>query len=104
MSSRKQDPELSRIRVTAVDSAGRTYSCLTSINGSFELYVPTGDYRVSINQNAIDDDFTLDQNLVLLNLNGNIDAYRISFIIREKERLIKVKKFNSDGTLQQENK
>ncbi len=97
-------PEISRIRVSAVDSAGRVYSCLTNNDGHFDLYVPMGDYRVSINQNAIDNNFLLDQNMVIINLNGKVESYHVSFRIREKERVMKVKRFTKDGTLVEENK
>jgi hypothetical protein len=90
---RNKNPELSRIRVTAVDSAGTTYSTLTGEGGKFEIYVPSGDYRISINQNAMGDNFTLDQNAIPVSLEGGMDAYHISFQLREKERQVKVKKF-----------
>jgi|GEM_PF-1052961 len=103
-SARTRDAEISRIRVTAVDSAGRVYSSLTSNEGKFEMYLPVGDYRITINQNAIDDNFVLEQNFIQLTLNGNTDSYSINFHIHEKERTLKVKKFAKDGTLLQEQK
>ncbi len=98
----KRKPEVSRIRVAAVDSAGRVYSCLTGIDGRFNLYLPTGDYRVSINQNAINNDFILDQNMVMVSITGKVESYHISFRIREKERSLNVKRFNKDGTIVEE--
>ncbi len=103
-SLRNQDAGISRIRVSAVDSAGRVYSCLTGNDGRFDLYVPLGNYRVSMNQNAIRENFTLDQNLIVMNLTENARAYYISFHLHEKERTIRVKKFRKDGTVQEENK
>lgn len=91
-------PDLSRIRVSAVDSAGHTYSALTTADGRFDLYVPTGDYRVSINQNAIDRNFVLEQNMMHVELTPEVDAWSISFQLREKERKVNIKKFKSDGT------
>lgn len=95
-------PEISRIRVSAVDSAGRVYTTLTDNDGHFELFVPMGDYRISINQNAIDGDFVLDQNMIILSLTGKVESYYVSFRIREKERTFKVRKFSKDGTLVEE--
>jgi hypothetical protein len=94
---RNKDPELSRIRVTAVDSAGKTYSTLTGMNGKFELYVPSGDYRVTINQKAVGEDFLMEQNSIPVSLIGGMDAYNIGFHLKERERQVKVKKFDSNG-------
>jgi len=94
---RNKTPELSRIRVTAVDSSGKAYSCLTGVDGKFELYVPAGDYRISINQKALGDDYLLDQNSIPISLMGGMDAYNISFHMKERERQVKVKKFGKDG-------
>lgn len=96
---RNKNPELSRIRVTAVDSSGKTYSTLTGDEGHFELYVPSGDYRVSINTKAIGDNYVIEQNSIPVSLMGGMDAYNISFHLREKERQVKVKKFGKDGEL-----
>jgi hypothetical protein len=93
---RNKSPELSRIRVTAVDSSGLTYSSLTGPDGQFEIYVPAGDYRVSINQKALGDDFILEQNAIPVTLVGGMEAYNISFHLKEKERQIKVKKFGKE--------
>ena len=92
-SLRNKNLELSRIRVTAVDSAGATYSTLTGEGGKFEIYVPAGEYRISINQNALGDDFILEQNAIPVILIGGMDAFNIGFHMKEKERQIKVKKF-----------
>ena len=92
-SLRNNNPELSRIRVTAVDSAGMTYSTLTGEDGKFEIYVPAGEYRVSINQKVLGDNFILEQNAIPVTLMGGMEAYNISFHLKEKERQIKVKKF-----------
>jgi len=104
VSSRRKDLDLSRIRVSAVDSAGRVYSGLTGSTGNFELYLPVGDYRISMNQSALDDNFIMEQNMILLTLTGNTDSYNINFHLREKERSLNVKKFTNDGTLIEEKK
>ena len=90
---RNKNPELSRIRVTAVDSAGTSYSTLTGDGGKFEIYVPAGEYRISINQNAMGDNFILEQNAIPVTLVGGMEAFHISFHLKEKERQVKVKKF-----------
>jgi hypothetical protein len=94
---RNKNPDLDRIRITAVDSAGKTYSTLTAPDGKFEIYVPAGDYRVSINQKAIGGSFIIDQSTIPVSLAGGMEAYNISFHMREKERQVKVKKFGKDG-------
>jgi len=98
-STQNHNPDLSRIRVTALDSAGRVYPCLTDKDGRFELYVPSGQYRVSINQKVIDDKFEMPQSVVAVDLSGTTQSYNVSFHLREKERTVKVKKFNSNGEL-----
>jgi hypothetical protein len=70
-----------------------TYSTLTGEGGRFEIYVPAGEYRISINQNAMGDDFILEQNAIPVILVAGMEAYNINFHLREKERQIKVKKF-----------
>ncbi|CAN5564061.1 hypothetical protein BH11BAC1_BH11BAC1_04190 [soil metagenome] len=88
-----KNPDLTRIRVTAVDSAGKTYSTLTSEEGRFEIYVPAGEFRISINQKAIGDGYLLEQNSIPVSLVGGMEAFNITFRIKEKERQMKVKKF-----------
>jgi hypothetical protein len=96
---RNKNPELSRIRVTAVDSSGKSFSCLTAADGRFELYVPAGDYRVSINQKAVGEEYLLEQSSIPVSLMGGMDAYNISFHLKERERQVKVKKFGKDGEI-----
>ena len=96
---RNKMPDLSRIRITAVDSSGKTISGLTGPNGQFEMYVPVGDYRVTINQKAIGDDYLIEQSTIPVSLMGGMDAYNISFHLRERERQVKVKKFGKDGEI-----
>ncbi len=95
---RNKTPEFSRIRVTASDSIGRVYSGLTGSDGRFELYVPAGDYRISINEKAIDDNYKLVQSMIAVSLSGFSGTYNVSFQLNEKERKVKIKKFNKDGT------
>ncbi len=90
-----KNPDLTRIRVTAVDSAGKTYSTLTVNDGRFEIYIPAGEYRISMNQKAVDDSYILDRNAIPVSLVGGMEAFNINFHLREKERQVKVKKFNN---------
>jgi outer membrane protein OmpA-like peptidoglycan-associated protein len=79
--------EVGNIKVTAVDSKGRTTSALTDINGNYEMYVPSIDhYIVSIN-NIFKDHFNLRQNDFRANLNG-FKQFEVNFVFDEIRRTI----------------
>jgi hypothetical protein len=63
------------------------------------MYVPAGEYRVTINENAIDDRFELEQKMFRLSVTARSENYYVTFLAREKERKLKVKKFRSDGSV-----
>ncbi len=87
------------IRVTAIDSTGKTYSSLTDMSGTFSMFVPGGRYIISVNEAALGDRFKFNQNNVPVSLRGDIDNYSLSFYIVEKTRKLEVKKFDSKGNL-----
>ena len=89
--------DVSRIRVTAVDSSGKTYSALTDKTGTFMMYVPTGVYTLSINESALGSNYLLLQNKVEVDLSYFNDNFSITFNAVEKKRKMNVKKFNLQG-------
>jgi hypothetical protein len=91
--------DLSRIRVTAIDSVGKTFSCLTDRDGQFSLFLPTGIYTLSINDAALGSKFIFVQSKMSLDLTHPIDNYNVTFNVAEKRRKMEIKKFNSDGEL-----
>ena len=91
--------DLSRIRVTAIDSAGKTFSCLTDRVGQFSLFLPMGVYILAINDAALGNKFVFVQSKMNLDLTHPIDNYSVTFNVAEKRRKMEIKKFNSEGEL-----
>ncbi|MFN8144719.1 MAG: hypothetical protein U0073_09890 [Bacteroidia bacterium] len=91
--------DLSRIRVTAIDSAGKTFSCLTDRAGQFSLFLPTGIYTLAINDAALGSKFVFVQSKMSVDLTHPVDNYNVTFNVAEKRRKMEVKKFTSDGEL-----
>ncbi len=87
--------KLDGIRVTAEGEDGQTYSGLTDLNGIFRIYVPFGEYKVRVNQNAVDQQFEFAQseyNVVVNNVSVN---YQLTFYLIEKRRRLNIKKFDN---------
>lgn len=79
--------DIANLRITAVDSKGRSMSTLTDANGYWEMYVPSVDnYVVSIN-NIYADHFNLRQNNYRVSLNG-FKQFEVNFIFDEIRRQI----------------
>lgn len=89
--------DISRIRVTAIDSSGRTFSALTDRSGNFMMYVPTGLYTLTINESALGSDYMFLQNKVNIDLSYFTDNFSITFNAVEKKRKMNIKKFNLQG-------
>ena len=87
--------DLSRIRVTALDSAGRTYSALTDHDGTFSFNVPVGKYMVSVSESAIGDGFMFIQSKLHVDLTKNYQNLSITFNAAEKRRKMNIKKFDN---------
>ena len=84
---------LDNIRITAVASDGRSYSAVTDKNGFYFLYVPSGRYTLTINDNQFGENFVLAQNNVVVDLVEGIAAISQSFVFNERPRKINKKKF-----------
>lgn len=89
--------DIARIRVTAIDSSGKTYSALTDRNGNFMMYVPTGVYTLTINESALGNNYMLLQNKINIDLSYFTDNFSITFNAVEKKRKMNIKKFNLQG-------
>ncbi len=87
--------DLSRIRITAMDSSGKSYSVLTDEKGGFVINLPTGQYLLSINEAVLGDNFTFIQNKIHLDLSRNYENFSITFNAIEKKRKMEIKKFNN---------
>ena len=91
--------DVSNIRITAMDSLGKTYSTLTDKDGRFTLRLPVGVYQVSLNESALPDNFELEQKRIIVEMLTVADNYNITFIAREKKRKINIRKFDQQGKL-----
>ena len=87
--------DLSRIRVTAIDSSGKSYSVLTERNGNFLLNLPMGQYILSINEGALGSNYVFTQSKINLDLSTQFENLTITFNAIEKKRKMDVKKFDS---------
>jgi hypothetical protein len=99
-SNEGNEMDLSRIRVTAIDSSGKTFSALTDKTGGFTLYLPLGKYTLAINEAALGDHYACMQSKISMDLTKPIvDNYSITFNVTERKRKMEIKKFNTKGKL-----
>lgn len=87
--------DLSRIRVTAMDSTGKTYSVLTDFKGEFVMNVPAGIYVLSINEAALGDNYIFIQSKITVDLSRNFENFSITFNATERKRKMEIKKFKN---------
>ncbi|MFD2162963.1 SdrD B-like domain-containing protein [Paradesertivirga mongoliensis] len=95
--------DLSKIRVSALDSLGKTFTALTDKDGRFSIRLPAGVYQVSINENALPDNFELEQKLTTIEMITVSDIYNLTFFIKERKRKINIKRFDSNGNVIENN-
>lgn len=86
--------DLSRIRVTAVDSSGKSYSVLTDYKGGFVINLPASQYILSINDAALGSGFMFIQNKMNIDLSKNFENFSITFNAAERKRKMEIKKFD----------
>ncbi|WP_142533386.1 carboxypeptidase-like regulatory domain-containing protein [Saccharicrinis carchari] len=93
---------LGGIRVTAVNQlSGATYSALTDKYGNYSLYLPNGDYVLTINEGAVGTRFQFAKNNIPLSVKSRSQNYNVSFNLGERKRQINFgPKQNSDAILQ----
>lgn len=87
---------LENIRITAADSSGFVYSCLTDKNGSFILNAPMGTYKISVNEDLFSGSFELAENNMIISIDNNFSEKQQNFFVKEKERKIVITKFADD--------
>lgn len=84
--------DLSRIRVTVTDSAGKAFSTLTDPKGGYTLYVPSGNYILTMDEAVLGERFGLAQNNIEIELKIGMDGFFYSFYVIEKKRRVNMKK------------
>ncbi|NOX45504.1 MAG: hypothetical protein GXO89_00820, partial [Chlorobi bacterium] len=72
---------------------GYTFHTLTGTDGSFEFYLPFGDYTVTLDENILNGRYYIVKNNYELDLSGEVDNMYITYHIIEKKRKIRMKKF-----------
>ncbi len=87
--------DLSRIKISAIN--GRTFTTLTKFDGTFEFYIPTGNYTLTMDEKILGERYQLLQNNFELKIDDKFDNLFVPFYIIEKRRKLKVTKFNNNG-------
>jgi hypothetical protein len=87
--------DLSGIKITA--SNKNTYHTLTDKDGNYNIFLPHGEYTLSMDERILGDRFTLLQNNFEVKLDLNTESIFITFYITEKRRKVTIKKFNANG-------
>ena len=84
--------DLSRIRVTVTDSAGKAFTTLTDPSGGYTLYVPSGKYIITMDEAVLGERFALAQNNIEIELKIGMEGFFYSFYVIEKKRRVNTKK------------
>ncbi|MEK6616107.1 MAG: SPOR domain-containing protein, partial [Bacteroidota bacterium] len=89
---------VANIRITATDSMGNSFPSLTTLDGSYTLYVPqAGKYRVNIN-NIFGDQFFLQQSEYEISFDG-AKEFHVDFVFDEKKRKINIASTDTSATV-----
>ncbi|TCJ12598.1 hypothetical protein EPD60_15125 [Flaviaesturariibacter flavus] len=91
-----QHMELSSIRVTATDAAGKSFSTLTDMNSEFSLELPGGSYQVTLNENVFDDEYVPVTTSRIADLNGD-EPVEIVFEVMQRKRSINIRRTPDNG-------
>lgn len=83
--------DLSRIKITAAGI--KNFSTLTGYDGTFEFYLPFGDYVISFDETVLGEKFKLTRNNYEIKVTKEADGMVISYHIIEKTRKVNRKVF-----------
>lgn len=83
---------LSGIRVTAKRTDGQEFNTLTDENGNYNLFLPKGQYIISINEAIFGAKFELMNNNVSIDIIHEQETVYINFTATEQARKIKIQK------------
>ncbi len=89
---------LDNIKVTATDSTGMVYNCLTDNDGAYILNAPMGRYSLSVNAELFAGSFDLVENNIKVELNQMYSSVETNFFVKEKKRKIEIKTFGEKAT------
>ncbi|MCU4156222.1 hypothetical protein J1N10_09555 [Carboxylicivirga sp. A043] len=80
---------LGGIRVTAVNQlTGESLSSLTDQYGNYSMYLPNGDYIITINEGAVGSRYQFLENNIPLSVKNSGENYNVGFFLVEKQRTI----------------
>jgi len=81
--------QLGNIRVTAVNQlSGESHSSLTDPFGNYSMYLPNGDYVISINEGAVGARYQFIENNIPISVKNSGENYNVGFYLVEKKRQI----------------
>ncbi|MCG8580814.1 MAG: hypothetical protein MI866_12905 [Bacteroidales bacterium] len=81
--------QLGGIRVTAVNQlSGESLSSLTDQYGNYSMYLPNGDYIITINEGAVGSRYQFLENNIPLSVKNSGENYNVGFFLVEKQRTI----------------
>ena len=83
--------DLSNLRVSAFD--GQDIFTLTDSKGKYEMYVPYGEYTISLDENIMGNKFRLLENNFDIKLDQDTESVFVTFYLVEKRKKITIKKF-----------
>jgi len=86
--------DLSRIKITAMNN-GKTYETLTNVRGSFEFYMPNGDYLITMDSRVLTNRYRLTRNNLPVTLTQDQSGIYVSFFIVERRKRVVIKTFGS---------
>ena len=93
----QKELDLSDIKISAIsenpEGKDEVYETLSSTDGTFEIYLPFGNYSISMDETILNGTYSLLENNIEVQLNESLENIQLSFFIMQKRRKIKVKKF-----------
>ncbi|MDA9563332.1 hypothetical protein N9R81_01500 [Flavobacteriales bacterium] len=98
----KKAYDLSGIRISAYN--GHDEHTLTDYGGNFSMYVPYGEYRISMDDEVLGSRFSLLENNFELTLDGESESVFVTFYLVERRRKVNIKKFGSTNSGKATNK
>lgn len=93
--------DLSRIKITAAGS--KTFNSLTSTDGTFEFYLPFGQYTISFDEKVLGEKYKITKNDLNILVSKDTDGMVISFHIVERTRKINKKVFTQPNSTAPQN-
>lgn len=85
---------VSNIKIIAVNSKGKTFTTLTTENGSFSFSLPEDRYEVRIFSSYFDPSFRVEESVLYADLTNQLSVKPLEFVVTEQKRQINIRKPN----------